>query len=219
MIKPPSLAKLIKQAIENRLLDVHTALIGRVESYDASTQLVDVAPVLKKAIPKQNGIWTNETLPLLCDVPVLFPRAGEFFLSLPLTPGDLVQIIFNEVSLKEWIDDKAYDTLYNQRFTLQGAIAIPGVYPSNKRLYKSHKSNLVLGKDKGVQIHIDGDKIYLGSDKASEALAIASKVKQELDHIKAMFNSHSHMSSMGPIKPSDAMAATTDIATQKVMAL
>ena len=150
-------------------------------------------------------------------MPVLFPRAGEFFLSLPLKPGDLVQIIFNEVGLDEWIDDNAYDTLYNQRFTLQGAVAIPGVYPSNKRLYNAHKSNLVLGKDKGVQIHIDGDKIYLGSE-ASEALAIASKVKQELDHIKAMFNSHSHMSSMGPIKPSDAMLSTNNIATKKVLA-
>jgi hypothetical protein len=41
----------------------------------------------------------------------------------------------------------------------------------------------VAGKDSGVQIHIDGEKIRLGSDKADKALAIASKVKEELDRI------------------------------------
>ncbi len=40
----PTLATLIKQAIDNRLLDVHTAMIGRVERYDAEKQLLTWLP-------------------------------------------------------------------------------------------------------------------------------------------------------------------------------
>ncbi len=76
MTKIPTLAQLLKQAIENRLLDVHTALISRIENYDSNTQLADIQPVLKRAITSLDDHIRQEDLPLLVDVPVIFPRAG-----------------------------------------------------------------------------------------------------------------------------------------------
>ena len=100
MTPTPSLAQLLKHAIEGRLLDVHTAIIAKVESYDAAKQLVNVAPVLKRSIENMRGEWIAEQLPVLCDVPVLFPRAGGFFISFPIQPGDFVQLIFNGLRCK-----------------------------------------------------------------------------------------------------------------------
>jgi hypothetical protein len=214
----PTLAQLIKQAIETRLLDMHTALIAKVESYDAETQQVDVSPVLKRRAKTLAGEWMNEQLPILCDVPVLFPRAGGFFISFPLQPGDFVQLIFNEADIEEWLEELPPTMTSNERFTLQSAIAIPGIFPRSKTLLGAHKTNLVLGKERGSQIHIDGEKIRLGSESATEALAIASKVKEELDRIKSAFNAHTHISSMGPIKPDDAIITSSDIAAKKVAA-
>jgi hypothetical protein len=173
MTQTPTLTQLLKHAIDNRLLDLHTALIAKVESYDAAKQQVNVSPILKRSLPTLDGELAEEQLPMICDVPVLFPRANGFFISFPIKPGDLVQVIFNE------------------KIGIQGAVAIPGVY-ADSPLSDAHENNLVLGKDQGVQIHIDGNKIKLGSDKASEALAIASKVKAELDKIAAAFNAHTH---------------------------
>ena len=118
----PSLAQLIKQAIDNRLLDVHTAMIGKVERYDAEKQLVDVVPMLKRYIKDIEGSWQSEELPMLCDLPVLFPRAGGYFISFPIQPGDFVQVIFNEANIEEWFDESAPTIVDNQRFTLQGAV-------------------------------------------------------------------------------------------------
>jgi hypothetical protein len=218
MTQTPTLAQLLKQAIDNRLLDVHTALIAKVESYDAERQLVDVSPVLKRSIKNQDGEWVNEQLPMLCDVPVLFPRAGGFFISFPIQSGDFVQLIFNEVDIEGWLEDSLPTIACSQRFTIQGAIAIPGVYPQAKALMGAHAVNLVLGKDEGLQIHIDDQKIRLGSAEANEALAIASKVKEELERIKSAFNGHSHLSSMGSIKLSDAIISSSDIACSFVVA-
>lgn len=217
MEQTPSLAQLLKLAVDNRLLDVHTALIGRIEKYDASSQLADIQPVLRRAIKTQEGI-NQEDLPLLVDVPVIFPRAGGFFLSLPIQSGDYVQVIFNESSIDEFLTVSTPTIESAGRFTLQGAVAIPGIFPQSASLQGAHKTNFVAGQDNGVQIHIDGEKIRLGSDKADEALAIASKVKEELDRIKSAFNGHTHISSTGPIKPTDRIIASSNIATNKVVA-
>lgn len=132
-MQTPTLTHLLKTAIEHRLLDVHTALIAKVESYDADKQLVDVALVLKRRLQNIDGEWINETLPVLCDVPVLFPRAGGFFLSFPIQPGDFVQLIFNESSIEAWLTDSAPSVLSTQRFTLEGAIASPGCFRLTNR--------------------------------------------------------------------------------------
>lgn len=218
-MQTPTLAHLLKTAIEHRLLDVHTALIAKVERYDAEQQLVDVAPVLKRSINTLDGEWAHESLPMLCDVPVLFPRAGGFFISFPIQPGDYVQVIFNESSIEAWLTDNAPSIALNQRFTLEGAVALPGVFPLTKTLSGAHTANLVLGRDGGVQIHIDNETIRLGSAEAHEPLAIASKVKEELDRIKASFNTHTHVPSGGAIKPADQILLSSDIATKQVVAL
>ena len=76
--------------------------------------------------------------------------------------------------------------------------------------------NFVAGKDQGVQIHIDGEKIKLGSNQAREALAIASRVEAELNRIINAFNLHTHASHGAVSLASIASAGL--IATTKVVA-
>lgn len=217
MTQIPSLSQLIKHAIESRLLDVHTALIAKVEFYDAAKQQVNVVPVLMRSIETIEGDWVSEQLPVLCDVPVLFPRAGGFFISFPIQPGDFVQLLFNETDIENWLDDKDPTISHNQRFTLQGAVAIPGIFPQAKAVVGAHKSNLVLGKEQGLQIHIDDHKIRLGSAEASEALALASKVETELKNIIDAFNRHTHTSNgattLPPVIGPGLIAANTVVAS------
>lgn len=74
MTNTPTLAQLIKQAIEQRLLDVHTAFIGRIERYDHKTQRANIEPVLKQTLTDQKGLLKQEALPLLIDVTIIFPN-------------------------------------------------------------------------------------------------------------------------------------------------
>lgn len=217
MVQSLTLAELLKQAIENRLLDMHTALIAQVESYDAKKQQVNVSPVLKRSIKSLDGRKISEQLPMLCDVPVLFPRAGGYFISFPIQPGDFVQLIFNESTIDEWLlGSTSLDSSY--RFTLEGAVAIPGVYPESRPIYGAHEKNFVAGKDRGLQIHIDDQKIRLGSADATEALAIASRVQEELDRIKSAFHGHTHAPPGGSIKPTDRIMLSSDIFAKTVVA-
>jgi len=216
MTQAPTLAELINLAIENRLLDVHTALIAKVERYDAEKQLVDVSPVLKRKVQTLEGVWKTEQLPLLCDVPVMFPQAGGYFISFPIQSGDFVQLIFNESDIEEWLQNSPSKIDHNRRFSLQGAIAIPSFAPPSKPLTGAHKTNFVAGRNNGPQIHIDDQKIRLGSEKAEEALAIANKVKEELEKIKSAFQLHTHSYHNTPTVTQ--IAPMMDISTKKVVA-
>lgn len=179
--------------------------------------------MLKRTIKTLDDETVQEQLPILSEAPVLFPRAGGFFISFPISTWRFVQLIFNESSIDEWVADSASDEVYNERFSLQGAVAIPGVSPESKPLSGAHKTNFVAGKDNGVQLQIHGEKIRLGSAEASEALAIASKVKAELEKIKAAFNGHSHafvanppipakiLPSLSVITPIPEMATTSKV--------
>lgn len=224
MTQIPTFTQLLKQAIDNRLLDTHTALIAKVESYDSSKQQVNVSSVFKRPIENVDQEIVLEQLPMLCDVPVLFPRAGGFFISFPIQAGDFVQLIFNEVSIDDWLLDKANTMSSTQRFTLQGAVAIPGIYPESRPLSGAHEKNFVAGKDKGVQLHIDSEKIRLGSADADEALAIASKVKEELNKLRESINAHTHASfgtppQLLPIPPALGIVSyIKDISAKKVVA-
>lgn len=90
------------------------------------------------------------------------------------------------------------------------------MFPLNKSLSSAHTANLVLGQDNGVQIHIDGETIRLGSADAHEALAIASKVEAELEKIRSAFQSHVHTYHNTPT--TTQIAPVNDIATKKVVA-
>jgi hypothetical protein len=191
------------------LFDVHTALIARVENYSAKKQLVDVSPVLARQYKNREGALVLEHMPMICDVPVLFPRGGGYFISFPIQPGDFVQLIFNETELDGWLDESEPTIIHNQRFTLQGAVAIPGIFPTSKALVDAHETNFAMGREQGLQIHIDDEKIRLGSDDARDALAIANIVKTELELLRTAVTSFT-----GTIFP-----PMSDFSTKKVVAL
>ena len=130
MTKIPTLSQVLNQAINNRLLDLHTALIARVESYDAAKQQVSVSPVLKRILPNLDDELVSEQLPVLSDVPVLFPRAGGFFISFPIQPGDFVQLVFNEVSIDDWMAGASSTIVSGERFNLQGAVSFQACIPN-----------------------------------------------------------------------------------------
>lgn len=122
----PTLAQVIKQAIEARLCDVHVSLPGRILSYDKSTNKAKVQLEVKRTYISGESV----DIPPLVDVPVWWPRAGKSFLHLPLRAGHKVQVIFSERSIEEWKQNgSGVAPLSTRKFSLSDAWALPGGYP------------------------------------------------------------------------------------------
>jgi len=203
-------AELFRIALDSRLMDLHTAMPGRVEKYDASKQVVDVLPQLKRAVSDGEGDYVIEDLPVIPNVPVCFPRAGGFFVSFPIQKGDMVLIVFAERAIGAWKKKgEACDPGDRRMHPLAGAMAIPGVYPSGSELGDADGSNMVMGKDgtAAAQVVITPSMVKLGG--GDQFVALANKVNQELTNIQSTFNAFVPGSG-GASFPTPYVAGTVD---------
>ena len=184
-------AEVIAAGIDSRLLDVHKAQPARVESYDANANTVTVTPVLWRQLPTDDDDYVAEALPQIPDVKVQFPRAGGFAITFPIQKGDFVLLVFCDAPLGAWRQNgQPGDPGDPERHGLSGAVAIPGVFPDKQNIASPSTSNMVLGKigTPSAQIEITPTGINLGAG-ATEALALASKVKADMDALAAAFSS------------------------------
>jgi len=196
--RQPTLAGVIKDAINYREFDVHVALPGRIKSYDASTQLADVEVCIKPTLRTDDG---DEVIVLgvITNVPIKFPGGGGYFISFPLAEGDGVELTFHDRSIDDWMEKGGVVEVSDQRMHhLSDASAYPGLRAKPNALTSAHAQNLVIGKDgdASLQIVIDGSFIKL-SNNATNFVALANKVLTELQGITSAFNAHTHAVVLG----------------------
>lgn len=118
-------------AIKRRLLNLHTAMPGIVDSYDAAKQTVSVQPALQRVLAD----GTVQPLPLCVDVPVVFPGCGDFWLTFPINPGDECLIVFAERSIDFWYQEGGVQSPSEFRMhDLSDAFAIVGINSQPNKL-------------------------------------------------------------------------------------
>lgn len=136
----PSLLAILRDAIRNDRLNLHTAMPGIIQSYSASTQLADIQPVCKRRYADDSV----EDLPLIPDVPVMQPRTTLAWVNLPIKPGDSVLLIFCERSIESFRTIGGVNDPDDVRtHDLSDAIAIPGIFP-DLQAFRGNSDNLEL---------------------------------------------------------------------------
>jgi hypothetical protein len=173
MTVTPDMAEVIADAIESALIDVHTGLPGAVQSYDPLTQTATIALQVKRTLPKDDGTYATEDLPVLENVPIEFPRSASFAVTFPLAPGDTGLVVFAEMSIDQW-RSKGVNTSPGDigRHTLTGGVFRPGLVPNIKALATAaHALNMVVGLDNNnAQIHITPTgSVLIGADAIKKA--------------------------------------------------
>lgn len=125
-----TLTDAIRFAILYQLNNTHTSLPGSILSYDFATQKATVQPTINKQLT--NGQIVK--LPVLENVPVIFPASGGASLTMPVLPGDTCLLIFCERSIDDWIteggDTEGVITPSDPRkFDMSDAVCIVGLKP------------------------------------------------------------------------------------------
>ncbi len=155
-IRTPSLFDVITAAVNANSVDLRVAMPAMVQSYDASTKLADVQPLLLQRIVADDGSVTQEKLPVIPSVPVVFPRGGGgFFIEFPLQAGDNVLVVFCDNSLDLWktrgaTTSNPLDPLDARPHTFQGAVCYPGLYDGTAPATNSPANKLAIGKIGGT---------------------------------------------------------------------
>lgn len=228
MTTTPDLADLVRQAIADRLSDVHVALPGKVVKYDAAKQVADIEPQIRRTLADADGAPVNEDLPILPCVPVEWPRGGGFFVHLPLAVGDTGLVVFSERSIDTW-RAKGQLTAAGDRRThgLSGAVFRPGLSPSSSVIADADAAEMTLGLDGDSLVRIKADGTVEIGGESFDFVALAGLVKSRLDTLQAAHDSHIHVTTAtvgagatpGVISPTAApVGPLADVAASKVKA-
>lgn len=202
----PQIEELIKNAIEQRLVQLHTSMPGVIAKYDPQKQVADVRPCLKRKYPSGEIV----ELPLLTNIPVAHPRAGKARIHLPLKEGDSVEICFSERSLENWnAKGGIVDPEDPRKHHLSDAYIKPCFYPNKDPFLVTEPEAIEIVNDaaeifikKDGTISIKGSSLLLGDHSLSEFVAIASKVKTEIEALRTWASSHTHPYVDSPVGPS-----------------
>lgn len=175
----PSMAEILRRAIESRLGDLYTAGVGEIQAYYPDTQTADIAPVVRRPLPTEDDVIVYEDLPILPNVPVLFPRGGAYSITWPLVKGDFCDLLIQTYSFAQWRQSgETSDAGDIRPHHLGNAIAIPGLAPNANPIDPAQAS--------AAAIIIEGPAIWLGKD-ATEFIALAGKVDAQLTALKTKF--------------------------------
>lgn len=92
----------LRLAMDDKQASIWTALPAIVTAVDLAAQTVSAQPAIQGNITAPDGTVTSVNLPLLVDVPIVWPRAGGFALTFPLAAGDEVLVVFASRCIDSW---------------------------------------------------------------------------------------------------------------------
>lgn len=82
--------------------DIRVAIPGIIQSFDSDTVTAVILPAVKGREADSAGNVTSQGLPLLTDIPVIFPRGGGVTLTFPIKAGDECLVIFADRCIDFW---------------------------------------------------------------------------------------------------------------------
>lgn len=113
---------------------LRVSLPGIIESFDPIANTCTVQPALKGQIADELGNLTSAPLPLLVDVPVVFPRGGGCSITFPVKEGDECLVVFSDRCIDFWwqsggvqepVDPRQHDL--SDAFAFVGPMSQPNV--------------------------------------------------------------------------------------------
>ncbi len=94
--------EILRTALDCKAAGMWTACPGIVTAVNLGAQTVSVQPAIQGKQTAQDGIQTDVNMPLLVDVPIVWPRAGGFALTFPVAAGDECLVVFGSRCIDSW---------------------------------------------------------------------------------------------------------------------
>lgn len=164
---------------------LRVAIPGIIQSFDANNQTCVVQPAIREEVTNSDYSTSWRELPLLVDIPIVIPRAGNFALTLPIKKGDECLVIFSDMCIDGWFSlGKIQNQLEKRRHDLSDAFAILGIWSQPNLIPNYSTDSCQLRNNEGTAyIEIKDNNINM----------VANSVK--INGID--FNKHTHSYSNG----------------------
>jgi len=171
-----SLDVAIDEIINSYLLAMHTILIGEVTEFNAAEQTLSVQPVNKRKMVTAD---MAEPLPIITDVPIVWPGAGDYWVTFDIPVGSAVLLLCAERNISVWMEEGGIvDPADPTKFDLSDAIAIPCLNHKKSVLSTIDSDAITIrNRDNDAYVKLSGTKIEIKNGNGSVVLESNGKVK------------------------------------------
>ncbi|EIL3224593.1 TPA: Gp138 family membrane-puncturing spike protein [Escherichia coli] len=129
---------------------LRVALPGIIQSFDPGTVTCTVQPAIYGQRLGDDGALVSEEIPILPDVPVVFPRGGGCTLTFPVKAGDECLLVFSDRCIDFWWQSGGVQEPVDPRqHDLSDAFAIVGPQSQAQKISSISTSAVELRSDDG----------------------------------------------------------------------
>ena len=97
-----------------------------VQSYNSANNTVECQPAVRERIINEDGTIQYIQLPLLINVPIVFPGSVNFDIKFPLSKNDECLVFFSDLSIDNfWQNGSVQNPVEVRRHDLSDGMAIP----------------------------------------------------------------------------------------------
>lgn len=179
---------------------IWTAMPCIVKSVNLAAMTLEAQPAIQGIVQSETGENAFVNYPLLVDVPIVFPSAGGFTITMPIAAGDEVLVVFASRCIDSWWQSGGIGVPMEYRMhDLSDGFAIPGPRSQPRVVPSISATGLQIRNDAGttyIEIAADG-KIKLVSPVGVELtgnLKVSGTVTADSGVISGVtpFASHVH---------------------------
>lgn len=136
-----------------------------IQSYNSTNNTVECQPAVRERIINEDGTIQYVQLPLLINVPVVFPGSANFDIKFPLSKNDECLVFFSDLSIDNfWQKGSVQNPVEVRRHDLSDGMAIPCMMSMPRRKVTPKASIVVDGNGeitfKGKFGSFTGTQIY-----------------------------------------------------------
>lgn len=147
--RTPDETEVLRRAIETALAGLRVACPGIIQSFDVGAQTAIVQLAIREKV-NLNGNLSWVDIPLILDVPVYFPRAGGYVLTMPVAKGDECLVIFGDMCIDGWWQaGGVQNQVDKRRHDLSDAFALVGVWSQPRKIPNYSATSAQLRNDAG----------------------------------------------------------------------
>lgn len=149
----------LKIMVEEFGVRLRVAMPGIIKSFDSSKQTVTVQLAIREKISLGGTPYEDVAIPIIEDVPIFMPRAGNFVLTMPVSVGDECLVIFADNCIDSWWESgELSNQLDRRRHDLSDGFALIGVW-SQPHVVSGYSSDSAvlrnLNNDSSVEVKDD----------------------------------------------------------------
>lgn len=127
----------IRYGLDGKQAEMWTSIPAIVQGVDLTKMTVEVQPAIQGIVTNPDDSETYVNLPLLVDVPLVFPKSTGFALTFPIAAGDEVLVILASRCIDAWwqsggiqkpMETRMHDL--SDGFAIPGPCSLPNTFPS-----------------------------------------------------------------------------------------